>query len=103
MDEFNKIMLSPEPSKGILLLDESTQDNGTHVEVYQFLYIFHFFVLRKFQTVENACHHALPDMIVSIKRPALSLYEFFRYGLGYIVQQSSPSQPQIPGIQRKRV
>ena len=69
--------------------------NGTHVQADHFLHILHLFIHRQLHLPENIRNHLLTDKIMIMERPARFRLPTFRCGLGDIVQQSCPTQPEI--------
>ena len=66
-----------------------------HVEVDHLLHILHLGIQRQFEPTEYVRNHALPQIVVIVERPSSNVIPSFAFCLADVMEQRSPSQPQI--------
>ena len=69
-------------------------DNGTHVQVHQFLHIFHLHVHRQLHATEDCRHHLGTDIVMVVESPALDVVPPLALRFADIVHQCSPTKPE---------
>ena len=69
----------------------------THVKSYQFLNILHLFVHRQLHLPEDFGYHLFSDEIVIVEGPSRTGIPALGTRLANVVQQGSPTQPQVIG------
>ena len=84
-----------QPSYGAVRHLRVGNDDGAHVHIHHQLHIFHLPVLRQFQSLEYARHHLRPYVVMRVECPSLLVVPSLALRLAYVVQQGSPSQPQV--------
>ena len=65
------------------------------MQSYQLLHIFHLFVVGHVQPSEDAAHYPYAHCVVSVESPSHNRVEALGGGLGHVVQQSRPLEPQV--------
>ena len=69
--------------------------DGTHMEIHQFLDVFHLHIHGQHQPTEDLRHHLRTNEVVIMEGPADGGIPAFRLGLADVVHQRSPPQPQV--------
>src|SRR5699024_7182991 len=68
--------------------------NGTQMQANQLTYVAHPFVERQPQPTEDPLYPLGPDSIMAVEGPTRTRHKFLRNGLGNIVHDGRPAQPE---------
>ena len=90
--------LEEETAHGRVGDDILGEDDGTHVELHELLDIFHLLVEWQLHVGEDLGHHFGAFELMAVEGPARAVLPAFGEGLGDVVKQGSPAQPEVVAL-----